>query len=320
MKVHLPNSAFLGNIDPFLRALDYASPESLEITANEKWLSLHPMVLCMLASLGLTVEPSRIQCDKLSQDSRHYLDRMGLFKLLKIPSGIQIPDPESGGRLIPLTQIRDSGELTRCITQLIPLLQLEPKHAELVMVIVSELVANVLEHSLSKDGAVVSAEYTKKSNSVKIAVADTGVGIRETINKSYLTMTDLDAIKLALWPGITGTSEKEGGTERNAGAGLFFVKSIARVNRDFFAIYSGKGLYKLLKVPAESKVRLKADPFTEKHSKGKDFPSWKGTVAGVDISLDTAQEFSVVLDFIGAAYKRMAEEKQKARNKRPSFL
>ena len=54
MKIHLPNSAFLGNIDPFIRGFDPASPETLEISANEKWMSVHPAVLSMVAALGLT--------------------------------------------------------------------------------------------------------------------------------------------------------------------------------------------------------------------------------------------------------------------------
>jgi hypothetical protein len=41
MKIHLPNSVFLGNIDPFFRGFDPFNPDSLQITANEKWISVH---------------------------------------------------------------------------------------------------------------------------------------------------------------------------------------------------------------------------------------------------------------------------------------
>ena len=49
MKIHFPNSAFLGNIDPFLRSFDPSHPEKLEITANKQWISIHPVVLAMVA-------------------------------------------------------------------------------------------------------------------------------------------------------------------------------------------------------------------------------------------------------------------------------
>ena len=87
MRIHIRNSAFLGNIDPFLRNFDSSKPNQLEITANKKWISMHPVVLSMIAALGLTVKPSKIHCEKLEATSKHYLERMGLFKFLKIKSG-----------------------------------------------------------------------------------------------------------------------------------------------------------------------------------------------------------------------------------------
>ena len=65
MKIHLPNSAFLGNIDPFLRTLDVTNPNKLEITTNEKWISIHPVVLSMVAAVGLTIDSSKINFEKL---------------------------------------------------------------------------------------------------------------------------------------------------------------------------------------------------------------------------------------------------------------
>ena len=90
MRIHLPNSAFLGNIDPFLRSFDSSNPNRLEITENKKWISIHPVVLSMVASLGLSMGAKNIHCEKLEATSKHYLERMGLFKLLGIKSNIKI--------------------------------------------------------------------------------------------------------------------------------------------------------------------------------------------------------------------------------------
>lgn len=320
MKLHLPNSAFLGNIDPFLRQFDPSAPDYLEITANEKWISVHPVVLSMMAALGLTVKRENIRCENLTAKSSHYLVRMELFKLLKIESDISVVAHEPAGRFIPVTQIRTSSELTKFITEMVPLLHLKLEQAETIGYIVSELVRNVLEHADSENGAILCAQYYKKSNSIRIGIADTGVGVKATINKSYSAKTDLDAIQLALWPGITGTTRREGGTEQNAGAGLFFIKSIASVNRDFFVIYSGNGFYKLLKRTATSRLRLIADPFRDKHSKDKDLPFWHGTVVGVDITLDQTREFSLLLSEIRKTYSSAVRERRKARYKRPRFI
>ncbi len=317
MKIHLPNSAWIGNIDPFLQTFDGSKPNKLEITAHKKWISIHPLVLSMVAALGLKIEKSNIHCEKLEATSKHYLERMGLFKLLSIKSNISITEHEPAGRFIPLTQITTSEELTGFITEMIPLLHLEPKQVRPIKYIVSELVRNVLEHSQSKYCAILSAQYYPKSNTIRIGIVDTGIGIRKAINVSHDAPTHLEAIKLALTPGITGTTRREGGTEFNAGAGLFFIKSIAKVNRDFFMIYSGNAMYKLLKDKSNRKhIKLYSNPFKDKHSKDDNFPFWEGTVVGIDISLDTTKEFSILLDFIHKTYIKTVRERKKEKYKK----
>jgi anti-sigma regulatory factor (Ser/Thr protein kinase) len=202
---------------------------------------------------------------------------------------------------------------------MVPLLHLEPEQAEPIKYIVTELIRNVIEHAQTEQGAVLCAQYYQKSNAIRIGIADTGVGIKATINESWNAPTDLEAIRLALMPGITGTTRREGGTDQNAGAGLFFIKSIASVNRDFFMIYSGNALYKLLKKTG-TQARLTADPFQDKHSKGDDFPFWKGTLVGVDITLDQTREFSFLLSAIRKTYSSAVRERRKSRYKRPRFI
>jgi anti-sigma regulatory factor (Ser/Thr protein kinase) len=202
---------------------------------------------------------------------------------------------------------------------MIPLLHLAAEQAKTTGYIVSELVRNVLEHSEARTGALLCAQYYKKSNSIRIGIADTGLGIKATITRSHRAENDLEAIRLALMPGITGTTRKEGGTEQNAGAGLFFIKSIASVNRDFFVIYSGAGLFKLLKKTSARKIRLHADPFEDRHTAAAHMPYWQGTVVGVDITLDQTEEFSRLLDAIRETYGSAIRERRKERYKKPRF-
>ncbi|MFH1073312.1 MAG: ATP-binding protein [Nanoarchaeota archaeon] len=321
MEIYLPNSAFLGNIDPFLKKIDLSDQNNLKITANKQWISIHPMVLCMVAALGLNVQPENIICEKLEAKSKHYLQRMGLLKLLNITAGISIVEHEPAGRFIPLTIITNSQELTRFITEIIPLLHLDPEHADPIKYVVSELVRNVLEHAESTQGAIVSAQYYKKSNTIRIGIADSGIGIKKSINNAYPAKTHLEAIRLALMPGITGTTQRIGGTESNAGAGLFFIKSIAQINREFFMIYSGNAMYKLLKSRPELKhMTLHGDPFQDRHSKGEEYPYWHGTVVGIDISLGKTKEFSVLLDLIREAYIKTIKERKKEKFRKPRFI
>ncbi len=320
MKVHLPNSAFLGNIDSFLRSFDPNEPHNLRITANKKWISVHPMVLTMVAALGQSVSSENLAFEVLEAKSKHYFERMGLFRILSLDSGISITEHESSGRFIPLTQIRDSADLGRFITEMIPLLHLAPIHAEPIGYIVSELVRNVIEHANSKFGAFVAAQYYPNTNMIRIGISDGGLGITKTIRRSHNALDDLQAIRLALTPGITGTTKKEGGTEQNAGAGLFFVKSIAAINKDFFGIYSGSSFYKLLRQNSTKKNLLNADPLDDRHSAANDYPYWQGVAIGIDIKLDEHERFTTLLKHIRTVYAKAVRERKIVRYKKPRFI
>lgn len=292
---------------------------SFSITTHDRWMSVHPVVLAMIAAKGLTLPQGAVKLDSVTATSAGYFERMRLFNMLGVESGITISESDPSGRFIPLTQIRTADEQTRFITEMMPLLHLAPERAEAIRYIVSELVRNVLEHSKSAHGAIVAAQYHKKSNIIRIGIADTGLGIKHTITKSHNAWTDMDALKLALTPGITGTTRREGGTTENAGAGLFFIKSIAANNRNFFMLYSGDSLYKLLKRPANSQLRLHANPSLDRHSEKDNLPYWQGTVVGIDLTLDDTGEFKALLRAISQVYSSAIRERKKQRYKKARF-
>ena len=321
MKIHIPNSAFLGNIDTFLRGLDPSDPERLEISFNKKWFSVHPMVLAMVASVGRTMlEQNRaIICEPIESKSGTYLIRMGLMKNLTNEPQQQMNEHEAAGRFIPLTNIRNSDELDQFLRELVPRLHTDPNSADAIKYAIDELVRNVLEHAESPYGAMVCAQFFKKTSRVSIGVADMGIGIRSSISRAHLVGSDKQAIALALTPGVTGTTTAPGGTAANAGAGLFFVKSIAKVNRDFFAIYSGTALYKLLKTKT-GRIELYADPLRDRNSFSDGFPIWRGTAIGIDISTNQTQNFSELMGMIRRVYSLDTDRGRKERYKKPRFV
>ncbi|HED06836.1 MAG TPA: ATP-binding protein [Ignavibacteria bacterium] len=324
MKIHLPNSAWLGNIDPFLRSIDFSKPETLNVTADKKWISVHPMILAIIASLAQTVPKGNILCEPFEARSAHYFERMKLFHFLGVNSDTPVIEHDPSGRFVPLTQIKNSEELSAFVEEASPLLHLESHYSESIRYIVSELLRNVIEHSESPQGAFVAAQYYPKSNTIRIGIADTGIGIRTSLAHSHKTQDDISAIRLALMPGITGTTRRDGGTTENAGAGLFFIKSIAAVNDDFFVIYSGNGFFKLLKqnISGSRKQRnkLHSDPFDDRHSMYADMPTWNGTAVGIDMALDDHEAFSTLLNDIRNTYGHAVRERKKARYKKPLFI
>lgn len=180
---------------------------------------------------------------------------------------------------------------------------------------------NVLEHSLSESGAIVAARYHKKPNKVSLAICDTGIGIWKSMSEFWHPKDDLDAIRLALSPGITGTTRREGGTFENAGAGLFYVRSIAKTTRNYFLVYSGKAEYMLTKWDKRLSPKIIADPFEEEHTIVDNAPDFHGTLVALDISLDSANtEFDELLHEIGQVYDSAIRERKKRKFYTPNIV
>ncbi len=312
----------MGTFEPFLKRLDLSNPETLEIASGGSWVNVHPLVLAMIAALGSKVDPKNVHLENFKTKSYDDFARMGFFRMLGVEPGRITPDQGSAGKFIPITQIRTSDELSGFLKDMIPLLHLDPGKSELIYYVMSELGRNVLEHARTGAGAFFAAEFYKDQNTIRLGIADVGIGLRASLMRSHAVRDDLHAIQLALTPGITGTTAREGGTEQNAGAGLFFIKSISSANRNFMIICSGDSMYKLLKRKEDSAhLEIHADPFEDNHSKDRGYPAWPGTAVGMDITLDPTVDFTEVMDLIRAAFADAVRERKKLKKyKQPRFI
>ncbi|MBI5620796.1 hypothetical protein HY949_03395 [Candidatus Gottesmanbacteria bacterium] len=322
MKVYLSNQGNLRNFKSFVGSVDLANPGVLEITAHPKWVTVHPANLVLAAALAMQVGQGNSEIIGKVPETGRYLDRMGLYDLTKTKSPFVYHKKEEAGRFIPIKVIKTPSDQSRFITDVVPLLHLSEKNALIVKYVIGELVRNVLEHSYAKNGAIVAAQYFKKTNRVSIGICDTGIGIWKSLNTYWHPKTDIDAIKLALTPGITGTTHREGGTAENAGAGLFFIKSIAKITRNYFVIYSGPAEYTLLKYDKRVKgmPRLFADPGRDPHSETNQAQNFSGTLVAVDISLDETQEFNELVASIGEAYDKAIRDRKREKYRKPRFI
>ncbi len=323
MKIHVPYSIWLGSIENFLRTIDLNDETKLDISFDPKWLSLHPVVFSIIGALGLHVD-GKFGTTSIQASGPHLkqLYEIGLYEILKFQvDGVLPVKPvhENAGKCIPLTQIKNRHRLTEIIQELVPLLHCSPEQADPIKYVLSEMIRNVMEHSRSPEGAIVCAKYLKKSNRITIGIADCGIGIKESLNRYHNPETHAKAIRLALTPGITGTTSKIGGTEYNAGAGLFFTKSIAKVSNNFFILYSGDALYRLRKDKDVNDTVLYVDPMKD-NATLKTINYWQGTVVGVDISLDNLKEFNALLSKIREAYFIDIKSRKKEFYKKPKFI
>lgn len=321
MKIFLSNQGNLRNIQTFLKSIDWSNSKKLEITTHDKWITVHPANLVLTAALAMRAGKDNTEIIGDVPDSGRYLDRMGLYKLTQTPSPFSYQEKESAGRFVPITIIKTAEDQSHFISEMIPLLHLSERDAKVIKYVIGELVRNVLEHADASDGAIVAAQYYKKTNKVGIAIGDTGMGIWKSMNEFWHPKTDLDAIRLSLTPGITGTTSREGGTSENAGAGLFFIKSIAKITRSYFTVYSGTAEYTLLKNRTDQKtITLHADPFKDNSRYTNDLGDFQGTLVAVDITLDNTPEFKAIMAHIGDVYGDAIRERKRIKYRRPNFI
>jgi anti-sigma regulatory factor (Ser/Thr protein kinase) len=322
MRIYFSNHGNLRNFQSFVKSLDLSDPATLQIATHDKWITVHPANLVLAAALAIKVGRENTEIIGQLPDTGRYLDRMGLYRLTRTKSPFSYRENEPAGRFVPISIIKTAADQSRFIAEMIPLLHLNEQNTLVIKYIVGELVRNVLEHSLTKDGAVVAAQYYKKTNRISIGICDTGIGIWKSMQENWHPGTDLDAIRLALIPGITGATRREGGTSENAGAGLFFIKSIAKITRSYFVIYSGKAEYTLLKYRSDVQGRpsLYADPSRDRSTKTNEASDFNGTLVAVDISLDETLGLRALLTAIGKVYDNAIKERKRAKYREPKFI
>lgn len=322
MKVLLSNQGMLRNFGSFLETVDLEDESTLEISTNEKWITVHPAILVFTTALAMRAGKSRSHIVGSLPSSAASLSKMGFFDFVSTHNPFNNSNLESSGKYIPISLINSQADQSRFISDMVPLLHLSEDKSTIIKYVIGELIKNTLEHSLSQGGALVAAQYYPKSNRISIGICDQGIGIWNSMNTVWHPRTDIDAIKLALMPGISGTTSREGGTGDNAGAGLFFIKSIARITRSYFTIYSGKGVYTLNKYDKRIKgfPRLNSDPEKDDHSESNEAPDFGGTLVGVDITLDDNPEFDTLLSVIGDVFGNAIRERKKSKYRRPRFI
>jgi hypothetical protein len=195
-----------------------------------------------------------------SNRSHTYLAHIGFFRLLGFDIG-NAPGQASGSdSYLPLTILdyhdllidevfgdnpmhkaiqRKSEEFAGLLTQSHKSAVIRP-----VTYCIRELVRNVFEHSDSTECMLGGQRYA--DGRVLVGIVDYGQGLRASLAKSFQVDSDLDAIKMAIKPGISSklASEDDDNPWANSGFGLFVLSELGR-QTGYFSITSGGSLLEL---------------------------------------------------------------------------
>ena len=320
LKIRIPNSARLQGAENFLKKVEDLDDPGLVVDLPYNAFSVHPLVIAATAAAGIAAIDRGEEVEivgNLTGSGGTYLTRMGLFKTLGLAEPVDIVEHEATGRFVSLRVISNGSELTQFIQELAPLLHRTPDEAAAISYAVAELVRNTLEHAGKNAKAVVAANLYPSSGVIGLGVADCGRGIRDSLSMFHKVDDDLAAIQLALRPGVTGTTSRVGGTELNAGAGLFFCKGMAYTSRNYLVVASGRGMFKLLCTRADQAVdEIYLEAENDRATRRLDETNWPGTVVGLDIAGDAHGAFPSFLGYMQKAYAVQVRAAKKAHFKR----
>ena len=117
--------------------------------------------------------------------------------------------------------------------------------------IIRELLRNIPEHAESHK-AYICAQYWQNNSLAEIAIADEGIGIKNSLRKNNVhkdyIYSNIDALECAIKPGISqsfspSTKIKKDDTWTNSGFGLYMTSEICKkLNGEFWIISGDKAL------------------------------------------------------------------------------
>jgi hypothetical protein len=151
---------------------------------------------------------------------------------------------------------------------------------------INEITDNVLNHSRSADGGIAQVSTFVSGNTVSFAVADSGLGIYQTLKNAIPTLSsDIEAIGEAVKAGVTRDPQM------GQGNGLAGALRISTMSGGSFAITSGVGHINYF----NGETRRYSRRFRE---------VFQGTLVCADIKIDS-KEFSIseALGFDTSAYQ-----------------
>ena len=158
----------------------------------------------------------------------------------------------SNGKYTSIEQVNSRAEVEDITAHLTTTIltnftDLEPLHQKdlkkYLQYLIAELLNNVADHSGSVHGGFAMAQYYPTKRKVQVAVADSGVGFLNHIGKTFPEITtDEEALKKAIEMGVTASSNRMYGHERNAGYGLYALFEIIKATKGKVVIISNSGI------------------------------------------------------------------------------
>jgi len=305
--INIPKDLGDKSLAPFFKGWNWLDdPPSPIILHVDRGTHVAPWAVTLFGAYAIWLQEVRHKDVSLEYEEGTYvgrfLEKIGLPQLL----GKSVEDAEfDNKKIFPLTRITESKQIAPIASSVVKMLDVDDDEIEgALKYSLIELLRNVIQHSRSRIGGLVSAVYLPSSGIVDVVVADIGCGLRASLREAYREIdSDQKAVRFALQPHVSGTFESGAyqSMKDNAGLGLFFIKEIASRSNGGFFLGSGSMLADLWGTEA-GQLKKK---YTTAHGSG-----WRGTFALLQLRRETIGAFGELL----AMCRQIAAEVRKDRS------
>lgn len=228
-----------------------------------------------LVTIGLAVK----QCGRkdlyLPPELASYASRMKLWEALNIPAPYQINDLSSKGRFLPVHRFDlSTRDVVSVTTELISIINktASEEYRTSLNICIEELVNNFFDHANSDDElpCLIAAQSWPKGKLVQVAIADAGIGIRNSLSENTHLQDTLETQNACTLASTYGISSKP--NKGHSGYGLALAKDLMKQANGSYILVSGNELYSTTENKAiSSKLQ---------------YP-WDGTILVLEWSLDS---------------------------------
>ncbi len=239
-----------------------------------------------LESLGIEVH-GNIRFSKNNTIVIEYLAKMNFFKFLKVEVPKRLGLLQSN-KFVVIQKYNAENQLDvlNSIIQIIKENSCINKNVITSLdYCLNEILDNVLNHSESEEGWIV-AQYFEKINSIRLIVADSGIGIQRSLNTRY-NFTEEEAIRRCIEKGVTNG--------KGQGHGLYATSTFSKLNKGWMSLISGNKKFDV----------------SSQHKEIKEIPFWQGTCVylrvNTNVDVDYKKFTSEHFDYKEVAYKEMFE-------------
>jgi len=224
----------MGSLDPTFEAAASVDGEMVVLDLRPVEF-VEPAGLCGLAALleFLTPRASIVGVRLAGHNVPAYLERMNFFRIFghRIETNVDVESLEerrrgNPGTLQELVNFHSEEEIPGIINRISEILENKEyrlRERAAICATLSEICSNAVEHGHSPFGAYAAVQAyqhivsglrsrgERRGEEVLVAIADGGVGVRETLSRNpdyaKFTETDNDALRHALKMGVSGTGE-----------------------------------------------------------------------------------------------------------------